>query len=210
MSTYLSFLAATLVLLLIPGPAVLFIVGRSLEQGTKAGIVSVAGITLGGLVHVAFAVLGLSAVLAASSLAFSTLKYAGAAYLIYLGLAKLWNRNQNPSVAMAPEVQGSRLFWQGFTVQILNPKVALFFLSFLPQFVDLSRGSAALQMLGLGLCFVAIAFVTDSLYAWLAGTFAAAINGNTSLPGLARWASGLTYLTLGVAAASGGPGKVSK
>ena len=135
------FVGAALVLLLIPGPAVLYIVGRSVEHGRRAGLVSIGGIHTATLVHVAAAALGLSAVLASSALAFGVVKYAGAAYLIWLGLRKIFGRSEAAEVAAASRDRGhARLFRDGFVVNLLNPKTAIFFLAFLPQFV--SRAAA--------------------------------------------------------------------
>src|SRR3990170_4168200 len=124
------FIAAALVLLLTPGPAVLYIVGRSIEQGRLAGFISDLGIHTATLVHVAAATLGLSAVLASSALAFGIVKYAGAAYLIWLGLRKIFGRAEDSGVDVAlPRVSQARLFREGFIVNLLNPKTALFFLA---------------------------------------------------------------------------------
>ena len=133
------YIGAALVLLLVPGPSVLFIVARSVEQGSLAGLVSDIGIHSATLVHVAAAALGLSAVLASSALAFSVVKYAGAVYLIWLGLKKIFGRVEPLDVDVTGQVNGYwRLFRDGFIVNLLNPKTALFFLAFLPQFVEVS------------------------------------------------------------------------
>ena len=153
------FVGAALVLLLIPGPVVLYIVGRSVEHGRRAGLVSIGGIHAATLVHVAAAALGLSAVLASSALAFGVVKYAGAAYLIWHGLRKIFGRGE---AAEAPPRAGNaamrRLFRDGFVVNLLNPKTAIFFLAFLPQFVEPGRGHVAMQVAVLGLLFTALGF----------------------------------------------------
>ena len=156
------FAGAALAQLLIPGPAVLYIVGRSVEQGRAAGLVSVLGIHAATVLHVIAAAGGRSAVIAASALAFSIVKYAGAAYLIWLGLRKILSR---PAAAEgpAPNHHGhARLFRDGFVVNLLNPKTALFFLAFLPQFVAGERGHVAQQVILLGLTFIALCAITDS------------------------------------------------
>lgn len=196
MTHYLAFLLASFLLLITPGPAVLFIVSRSLDQGPKAGVISVAGITVGGLMHVLFAVCGLSALVAASATAFLALKYAGAAYLIYLGIMKLLEKPA-PTGERAP--LRAKVFWQAFWVELLNPKVALFFLSFLPQFVDVSKGNVTQQILFLGLSYVALAFFTDSTYALAAGKFG--LIARQKAGGIGKWVSGFTYLSLGIATA---------
>jgi len=164
------FLVAALALLLTPGPAVLYIVTRSVDQGRRAGLVSVLGIESGTLFHVFAAALGLSAILLSSALAFDIVKYLGAAYLIYIGVRKLLTPVQVEEVEVTRERNLRRTYSQGAVVALLNPKTALFFLAFLPQFVDVSRGQVGLQTLELGLIFVSMATVTDSCYALLSGT----------------------------------------
>lgn len=137
------FFITALVILATPGPAVFYIIARSVERGRLAGIVSTLGVGFGTMFHVAAAALGLSALLATSATAFSVLKYLGAANLIYLGIRKLMERDPDiGQCARAPESLG-RIFWQGAVVNVLNPKTALFFLAFLPQFVDVTRGHGA-------------------------------------------------------------------
>jgi threonine/homoserine/homoserine lactone efflux protein len=190
------FAGAALALLLIPGPAVLFIVAQSAEHGRLAGLVSVAGIHLGTLVHVAAAAVGLSALIVSSAVTFSVVKYAGAAYLVYLGIRRLLTRE--PSELLPARVQPlSGLFAQGVVVNVLNPKTALFFLAFLPQFVDPSR-TLWTQVVVLGLTFVAIGFVTDGLYALAAGTLARWLRERRRA---LRYASGSIFVGLGLSAA---------
>src|SRR5262245_52645527 len=142
---------AAVVLLLTPGPAVLYIVTRSVDQGRRAGLISVLGVHAGTLVHVAAAAAGLSAVLVASATAFSVVKYLGAAYLIYLGIRQLVARAPEPAdVTLAAAPRLSRAFIDGFIVNVLNPKTALFFLAFLPQFVTVSPGAVPTQLTCLG------------------------------------------------------------
>src|SRR5262245_61321601 len=165
------FMSAALVLLLVPGPAVLYIVARSVEQGRLAGFVSDLGIHSATVVHVAAAALGLSALLASSALAFSIVKYAGAAYLIWIGLKKIFGRVEEPGPGEAlKRTPYWHLFRDGFIVNLFNPKTALFFLAFLPQFIDVGRGHIAMQIALLGLLFTALGFITDGCYALAAGT----------------------------------------
>ena len=167
------FVAAALVLLVIPGPAVLYIVSQSISRGRLAGIVSMLGIQVGGLVHVAAAAAGLSALLVRSAVAFNVVKYAGAAYLVFLGLRRILGKDEAEDVPGArSEKSLRRLFAQGVVVNVLNPKTALFFFSFLPQFVDVDAGSVALQIATLGLVFILLAMVSDGLYALAAGSAA--------------------------------------
>jgi threonine/homoserine/homoserine lactone efflux protein len=197
------FIAAALVLLLTPGPAVLYIVTRSLDQGRRAGLVSVLGVHAGTLVHVAAAAAGLSALLAASATAFSIVKYLGGAYLVYLGIRRLLDRR----VMAAREERRRplrRAFVDGVIVNVLNPKTALFFLAFLPQFADVSRGRVGAQILGLGLIFVALGLTTDGMYAVGAGTAARWLRGRPRFLASERWLSGGMYVGLGLVAALGG------
>ena len=195
------FLLAALILLLTPGPAVLYIVARSLDQGRLAGFVSVLSIEVGNFVHVLAAALGLSAILVSSALAFSIVKYLGAAYLIYLGLRRLLTRESPHQPTTFQQKSLRRIFRQGVLVAILNPKTALFFFAFLPQFVDSSRGSATLQLLTLGCLFVLMAIVTDGLYSLLAGTTGQWLKGTHSFLRVERYVVGSIYIGLGVTAA---------
>lgn len=196
------FLAAALALLLIPGPAVLFIVTRSVEQGRRAGLVSVLGIHAATLVHVAAAALGLSALLAASALAFGIVQYAGAAYLIWLGLRKLTHRAS--AEAARPPARPRHLFRDGFVVNLLNPKTGLFFLAFLPQFVVPAHGAVAGQIVVLGLIFIALGLITDCAYALAAGTLGGAVKRNRHFLRIERYLTGTLLIGLGVTAAVAG------
>jgi threonine/homoserine/homoserine lactone efflux protein len=202
-STLGLFVVAAIALLVVPGPAVLYIVARSIDQGRSAGLVSVLGVHLGSLVHVAAAAVGLSSLLVSSAVAFSVVKYAGAAYLIFLGLRALTARAETGEV----EVRAAplaRLLRQGAVVNILNPKTALFFLAFLPQFVDPEAGHVALQLVFFGLVFVALGLVTDSLYAIAAGTAGGWLRSSRAFVGARRWVSGTVFIGLGLATALSG------
>jgi threonine/homoserine/homoserine lactone efflux protein len=194
------FVVAALVLLVTPGPAVLYIVTRSLDQGRRAGLVSVLGVHLGTLVHIAAASAGLSALLATSATAFSVVKYLGAAYLVVLGVRRLLDRTPPAARGQEDQRRLRRALVDGIVVNVLNPKTALFFLAFLPQFVDVSRGGVGVQILGLGLVFVALGLVTDGLYAVGAGTAARWLRGNPRFLAGERWIAGTMYIGLGVAA----------
>lgn len=199
------FVGAALVLLLIPGPAVLYIVGRSVEQGRIAGLVSDVGIHTATLVHVLAAALGLSALLVSSALAFSIVKYAGAAYLIYLGLKKIFGRSENGTfIDDRPRVGYVRLFRDGFVVNLLNPKTALFFLAFLPQFVDVTRGNAVMQIVFLGLTFTLLGLFTDGCYALLAGTAGSWLKRSRGYQKIERYVSGGLFIGLGLTTAFAG------
>jgi threonine/homoserine/homoserine lactone efflux protein len=199
------FAVAAIVLLLIPGPAVLYIVGRSVEQGRRAGLISVFGIHAATLVHVLAAVAGLSAILASSATAFGVVRYLGAAYLIWLGLKKLLGRNEaGETSAEAPARARARLFRDGFVVNLLNPKTAIFFLAFLPQFVDITRGHVATQIAFLGLMFIALGLVSDSSYALAAGAAGHWLKKSRAWLKFERAVSGTLMIGLGVTAAFAG------
>jgi threonine/homoserine/homoserine lactone efflux protein len=206
-STLVLFGGAALALLVVPGPAVLYIVAQSIEQGRVAGLVSMLGIQVGGLVHVAAAALGLSALLVQSALAFSIVKYAGAAYLVYLGLRRLLSRERLEAGAERPPKALGRLFRQGIVVNVLNPKTALFFFAFLPQFVDPDAGAVGLQIALLGVLFIAIAVVSDGLYALAAGTASHWLRSSPRFLRAERWVSGSVLVGLGAATALSGSGR---
>ena len=198
------FVSAALVLLVVPGPAVLYIFARSVEQGRRAGFVSILGIHVATLVHVAAAALGLSALLASSALAFSIVKYAGAAYLIWLGLKKIFGRAE-PVGAISVKPHGHwRLFRDGFVVNLLNPKTALFFLAFLPQFVEVERGHVAMQVAFLGILFAVLGSITDGCYALAAGTMGNWLKGSRGYLKVERYVSGVLFIGLGLTAAFAG------
>jgi len=195
------FVVAALVLLLTPGLAVLYIVARSIDQGRRAGVVSLLGVHAGTLVHIAAAAAGVSALLAASATAFSAVKYLGAAYLVYLGVRRILERAPAVGDGPARERRLRRAFLDGAVVNVLNPKTALFFLAFLPQFVDVSRGHVGTQILVLGGIFVALGLITDGGFALTAGTAAQWLRGHPRFLASERWVSGGMYIGLGVAAA---------
>lgn len=200
------FITASLALLLTPGPAVLFIVARSVEQGRRAGLVSVLGIEAGGLFHVLAATAGLSAILMSSALAFDIVKYLGAAYLIYMGIRTLRAKDV-PTDVLIERKSHRQLFTQGVIVNVLNPKTALFFFAFLPQFVDPSRGVVSLQFLILGLIFVGLATITDSGYALVAGTAGGWLQRNPHFQRVQRYVAGTVYIGLGITAAFASPAR---
>jgi threonine/homoserine/homoserine lactone efflux protein len=201
------FAVAAILLLLTPGPAVLYIVARSVEQGRLAGLASVCGITTGTLVHVLAASLGLSALLASSALAFAVVKYAGAGYLIYIGVRRLLSRNDAPAAQSVLPVRSlGRLYRDGFVVNLLNPKTALFFLAFLPQFVDPSRGAVTSQIAFLGLLFTLMGLMSDGLYAVVAGTAGRWLRDRGHYLRWERYVTGSVFIGLGVTAAFAGNG----
>jgi threonine/homoserine/homoserine lactone efflux protein len=202
------FAVAATLLLLTPGPAVLYIVARSIEQGRVAGLASVFGITTGTLVHVLASTLGLSALLASSTLAFAAVKYAGAGYLIYMGVRRILSRTDAPaSQSKLPTRSLGRLYRDGFIVNLLNPKTALFFLAFLPQFVDPSRGAVAFQIAFLGLLFTLMGLTSDALYALVAGSAGRWVKRQGRYLRWERFLSGGVFIGLGLTAALTGSGR---
>ena len=197
-------MTGAMLLLLVPGPAVLYITSRSIGLGRAAGLVSAMGIAVGTLFHVAAATLGLSALLVSSASAFRLVKYAGAAYLVYLGIRTL----RGGETGMLDASNGRRslrsIFGQGVLVNLLNPKTALFFLAFLPQFVDPVRGHATLQIFELGVLFALMGWVSDSVWATIAGTFGTRLRGNVRLRSTQRKISGGALIALGLASAFSG------
>ena len=200
LSTLGLFAAAALALAVVPGPAVLYIVARSVDQGRLAGLVSALGIGVGSLVHVTAATIGLSSLLASSATAFTIVKYAGAAYLILLGIHRLLTREEVAEVTARPPRALGKIFRDGVVVNVLNPKTALFFLAFLPQFVDPDKGAATLQILVLGLIFTVIALSSDSLWAVAAGTVGGWLRGSRWYLGVKRWVTGTALVVLGASA----------
>jgi threonine/homoserine/homoserine lactone efflux protein len=195
------FVVASMVLLLTPGPAVLYIVARSVEQGRAAGLVSVLGIHLGTVVHVSAAAIGLSALVVSSAFAFAIVKYLGAAYLIWIGIRTLMAKDLNPKAPGVPAATLRRVFCDGFVVNLFNPKTAIFFLAFLPQFVDPARGALHWQILILGLTFIGLGMLSDAMFALAAGTAGNFLRRNRRFLRFQRWFAGTSFIGLGVTAA---------
>ena len=207
-STLALFAVAAVTLLLIPGPAVLYIVTRSVDQGRAAGLASVCGVHVGTLLHVAAAALGLSALLVSSATAYDTVRWLGAAYLVWLGVRRLLARDEDvPAAVTGPDARRlglGRIFAQGVVVNVLNPKTALFFLAFLPQFVDTSRGSVPFQVVVLGVAFVLLGLLSDGAYALPASTGAGWLRRRPGVARASRLVSGGVLISLGVTTALAG------
>lgn len=198
--SYLLFVLAAVALILVPGPDMMYMLGRCLAQGRRAGILSAIGFNLGGYVHLTAAVLGLSAILATSATAFAVVKWIGAAYLVYLGLSALWSR-QGPLAIETEVVAGRRsrtILWQAFLSDVLNPKVALFFLALLPQFVDRSAPHPTLQIILLGVTVNAIGLPTNIAIACCASRITRRLrhSGGTTL--WLRRVLGVLFIGLGL------------
>jgi len=200
-STYALFLATAIVLLLIPGPAVLYVVTRSIEMGRSGGIASVAGITTGTVAYVVLATLGLSSLILASTAAFDAVKYVGAAYLFLLGVRRLLGRGlEQPDEDAVPRTR-LRAYTQGIFVNLTNPKTIVFIFAFIPQFVDPNAQDPGLQVLALGLTFALLGFLSDSMWALAAGTVADRLRGSVGIAWVQRWVGGGVLVGLGILAA---------
>ena len=197
----LGFVAASLVVLLTPGPGVLYVVARSAAQGYRAGLASAVGLSVGAFVHVAAAMIGLSAILLTSATTFGIVKAVGAGYLIYLGIRTFLARRPAAGEAAPSRLSSRRWFADGVIVSVFNPKVAVFFLAFLPQFVNPGHGPIPQQVLFLGTLYCALALITDGVYALLAGSLRYWLSGRVMQGRLPRYLGGSLYVGLGIKAA---------
>ena len=186
-----------------PGPNTLYIIARSIQQGRLAGIVSSLGVQVGTMVHIAAAAMGLSALLVSSALAFNVVRYAGAVYLVYLGIRTLL-REEKIEKARIQKAKLSRVFYQGVVVNLLNPKTALFFFAFLPQFINVGRGTVAMQIALLGAILIFLGTLSDSIYALASGSLGNWLRGNLKFARAQRYFAGSVYIGLGAATAFSG------
>jgi threonine/homoserine/homoserine lactone efflux protein len=207
LSTYAVFLATAMALLAIPGPAVLYVVTRSIEMGRAGGLASVAGITTGTIVHVALATAGLSSLVLASRTAFDAVKYAGAAYLIFLGVRRLLTRGGDRVEEEPVPRTRRRAYTQGIVVNLTNPKTIVFIFAFIPQFVDPNARHVWLQVLVFGLSFALLGFLSDNVYALAAGAVADRLRGSRKIARFERWFGGSILIGLGIAAAAWTPSR---
>ncbi len=191
-----AFVLAGIAVNLLPGPDSMYVVGRSLSQGRGAGVLSALGIAVGCLVHIVFAALGLSALLAQSALAFDVVKYIGAAYLLYLGISMVRSREQKSAAPVDASTAHLRVFTQGLLTNVFNPKVALFFLAFLPQFVDHQAG--VLPFFVLGLLFNTTGTVWNLFLAWSAASVAQRFQRNQRFSAWLNRATGILFVALGL------------
>lgn len=203
-SAFGLFCLASVALAVVPGPAVTYVVTQTVDKGRRAGLTSACGVASGGLVHVTAATVGLSALIASSATAFTTVKLIGAAYLVAVGIKRLLTRDAEEELAEAELAAAplGHLYRQGVVVNVFNPKTALFFLAFLPQFVDAHRGAVAPQVAVLGLTFATIAFASDVTYAFLADVLAARFRRSRAGMRLRRYATGGIFVVLGATAAA--------
>ena len=195
-TAFLTFLFAAFMLNIAPGPDMLYVIGRSVGQGRKAGIVSALGIFVGCWAHILAAAFGIAALLRSSPIAFNMVRYAGAAYLVYLGVKMLVKHSSLVQQQLQPDSLAA-IFRQGVITNVLNPKVALFFLAFLPQFIDARRGSVAWQILLLGLIFNVGGTAVNLGVAYAGGTLGELLRRNARFARLQQWFTGLVFIGLG-------------
>ncbi len=207
LSSLLIFIAAASALIIVPGPAVTFIVARSIEHGRFLGFVSVLGVMTGSLIHILLTALGLSALLLQSTIAFSVVKYLGAAYLVYLGIKSLLSEPVSLESIQTEHTRPLRIYWQGFIVNVFNPKGVLFFVAFLPQFVNPNLGNPTVQIVTLGLIFIGVAIISDSIYVLLASAARNFLSGNLKMAAFQKNFAGLIYILLGLTTAVTGQQK---
>ena len=201
-STIALFLLAATALAIVPGPAVAYIVTQSIDQGRRAGLVSALGVASGGLVHVAAATVGLSALIASSATAFTVVKLVGAAYLIAVGIRRILSGDAADDEREPLRAPLRRVYRQGVIVNVLNPKTALFFLAFLPQFVDPERGTVWPRVAFLGVLFAAVAMLSDMTYALVSDAIAGRLRRTGTGAKLRRWSTGGIFVALGITAAA--------
>ena len=195
-TAFLTFLVAALALNFAPGPDMLYVIGRSVGQGRKAGVVSALGIFAGCWAHILAAAVGIAALLRSSPMAFNVVRYLGAAYLLYLGVKMIAQRSRLEAQQL-PSESLSNIFRQGVITNVLNPKVALFFLAFLPQFVDARRGSVALQILFLGVVFDLGGTLVNLGVAYAGGTLGDLLRSSPRFALVQKWFTGMVFIGLG-------------
>ena len=202
-STLTLFISVASIMVFMPGPNTLYIIARSIQQGRLAGLVSSLGVQVGTMVHMTAAALGISALLVSSAVAFQVVKYAGAAYLIYLGIRTLLSKDKVEKTNVH-RAKLSRVFYQGVVVNVLNPKTALFFFAFLPQFINPTRGAVGIQVALLGSILIFLGTLSDSIYALASGSIGNWLRGNLKFVRAQRYFAGTVYIGLGAATAFSG------
>jgi threonine/homoserine/homoserine lactone efflux protein len=196
-TAFVTFIFAALMLNIAPGPDMLYVIGRSVGQGRKAGMVSSLGVFVGCWVHILAAAFGIAALLRSSPVAFNLVRYAGAGYLIYLGAKMIIQRTNNLSAQPLRPESLTAIFRQGAITNVLNPKVAMFFLAFLPQFIDARRGTVVLQILLLGLIFNVGGTLVNLAVAYAGGTLGELLRRNARFARMQQWFTGLVFIGLG-------------
>lgn len=197
------FILASIALIFTPGPDIIYVVTRGIAQGRKAALAAAAGFALGNFVHILLSVIGLSALLAASTIAFATVKWAGAAYLVYLGVQMIRSTSTVPLTADAPVLSAWRVFQQSIIANIMNPKVILFFLAFFPQFINADRGNPQVQIILLGTLFVVLVMICFGTVGLCSGWFGQLLRRNARAELLIGKIAGSVLILLGVSLALG-------
>lgn len=195
---YLMFLLAILIICVTPGPDMLYIVATSLSQGPMAGVIASLGMALGMLVHTTAVTLGLAVVLETSPVLYQVIRFTGAAYLIYMGLQAWWKRSELPEAGQAEVGSRRRVLWRATVTNILNPKIVLFYLAFLPQFVDADRGNTTVQLLVLGLTFVVVGLVIDAMIGVAAGRLGTWLQRRKGADTVLNRVAGTVFIALAV------------
>ena len=201
LSQFILYIAAALALAVTPGPGIFYVAARTLAGGRAEGVASSFGTGLGGMVHVVAGSLGVSAIVLASADLFTVLKLVGAAYLVWMGIRTLLAKDIDPQAPAMPPEKLRRVFRDGFVVNLFNPKTAIFFLAFLPQFVDPARGAVHWQILVLGLTFMGLGMISDAMFALAAGAAGDFLRRSRRFLRLQRWFAGISFIGLGVTAA---------
>ena len=201
------FALASVLLAITPGPDMIYIATRSIAQGRNAGVVSALGVHTGVLIHTVAVALGLSALIAASAMAFGIVKYAGAAYLIYIGIQTFLSNPENFQVKSTVHAKLRQVYFQGLLVNLLNPKVILFFLAFLPQFVDPAKGNVGLQLLLLGILLVVVTLPIDISVGLAGGQLGIWFRAKQRIQQATKWVTGSIYIALGITTAMTGSKK---
>jgi threonine/homoserine/homoserine lactone efflux protein len=200
----ITFVLTSIVLLILPGPAVLYIIMRSIDQGRVAGIASVLGLAIGTLILIIGVGFGISAVIMSSAVAFNILKYLGAIYLVYLGVRRFLDKDEFETFEVTEKPGLVKIFLKGILVNLLNPKTVLFFLAYLPQFTDASKGSSFWHILFFGILFIVLGLITDSVYATIAGNLSDYFRRSKLFMICHRYIAASAYISLGLAAAISG------
>ena len=198
MTNFAIFFAASWILIITPGPDMIYVITRGVSQGRKAGMVSALGVTVGILVHTLFATFGLAMILRTSAVAFLTVKYAGAVYLIYLGIKSLRDKTGFVVIGDKKQIKIRSIFFQGILSNVFNPKIALFFLAFLPQFVNPETGSVSIQMATLGVTFAIFGMAFLVLMGYFSGGIGSWLSRRNFIADKIRWFTGSILIALGL------------
>jgi RhtB (resistance to homoserine/threonine) family protein len=199
-NSYLLFIGASIILCIVPGPDMIYLLSRTIAQGKKAGFAAALGINLGGYFHLTAAILGISAIIATSAIAFTILKYCGAAYLIYIGFKAILSNSSSAIDSSDNEAQLSikSIFWQGFISDVLNPKVAIFFISLLPQFIQADNNNTFTQLIILGITVNIIALLINFVLVWFSHSVSSRLRQSNRVSKVLNNVMGTIFISLGL------------